>query len=321
MSQTPITPPPAGSANSERRLEFPLDSSHMVPTRLLSPENALRFISLFCFVGAGLSILASHDGGGPGNFVGRQDLITYFFVGLGIFVFFYVQYRLVPRFTKRTLNVRLGYWQALGGFALLLIGTLHEMLLGEYGVLPSFLLWLIALVGESVFVLNVVWSYTHGDVQAAAKVHEQSTILRDFDLGWPKSPIKLFGIAGVFLGAIGILSITLDLPSFKVPLPWGTHRHLIPIGWLWLGAATPFVIFTLLYQILVWLGGTRVQQSLTRLHFAVTIIAVLGLSRLYVPWERALATEWLLTLLGASTVIFGINAIRTFRPSSAGNLR
>ena len=135
---------------------------------------------------------------------------------------------------------------------------------------------------------------------------------KDSDFGWPKSPVKLFGIAGIFFGTIGILSTTLGLPSFKVPLPWGTHLHFIPIGWLWLGAATPFAIFTLLYKILVWRGGPNVQESLTRLHFAVTIIAVLGLSRLHVPWQQAMAEEWLLALLGASTVIFVINAIRTF---------
>jgi len=240
-------------------------------------------------------------------------------VALRIFVFFYLQYRLVPRFTKRTLNVRLGYWQALGGFALLLIGVLQELILGEYGVLPSLLFWLIAVIGESVFVLNVVWSYPHGDVHASANLPEQSTNLADSDFGWPKSPIKLFGIAGIFLGAIGILSTTLGLPSFKVPLPGGTHGHLIPIGWLWLGAATPFAIFTLLYGILVWMGGTNVQHSLTRLHFAVTIIAVLGLSPVHVPRQRAAAMEWLLAVLGASTVIFAINAIRTFRPSTARN--
>lgn len=293
----------------------------MVLARRLSPENALRFISLFCFVGAGLSVvfLASHSGDRPSIFVGGQDLVSYFVVALGIFVFFYLQYRLVPRFTKRTLNVRLGYSEALGGFALLLVGVFRELIRGEYGVLPSFLLWLIALIGESVFVLNVVWSYTHGDVRASANLPEQSTNLRDSDFGWPESPIKLFGIAGIFLGAIGILSTTLGLPSFKVPLPWGTHGPLIPIGWLWLGAATQFAIFTLLYQILVWMGGTNVQQSLTRLHFAVTIIAVLGLSRLHVPWQRAVAMEWLWALLGASIVIFAINAIRSFRPSTARN--
>lgn len=142
VPKSPIAPSPRGSANSALPVELQVDSLHMLLQQRLSPENALRFVSLCCFVAAGLSVifLASHVGARSRIFVGIQDLVSYFFEGLGIFVFFYVQYRLVPRFTKRTLNERLGYWQALGGLVLLLIGTLPDLILRKFWALPSFML-------------------------------------------------------------------------------------------------------------------------------------------------------------------------------------
>lgn len=69
--------------------------------------------------------VASHVGSQTATLARMRDLTSYFFTALWIFVFFYSQYRLVPRFTKRRLADYLGYWQALIGFAMLLMGALY----------------------------------------------------------------------------------------------------------------------------------------------------------------------------------------------------
>ena len=95
--------------------------------------------------------VASHVGSQTATLARVRDLTSYFFTALWIFVFFYGQYRRVPRFTKRRLADYLGYWQALIGFAMLLMDALFG---------PEFE-WLAVLFAVSavVFVINTYRSF------------------------------------------------------------------------------------------------------------------------------------------------------------------
>jgi peptidoglycan/LPS O-acetylase OafA/YrhL len=150
----------------------------VVPTLFekgLSPEKVFRIIIIVCLAGMGLAMIY------VANHVAQFDspalrlsvykgLVSYSFAGLGIFILFYAQYRLVPRYTEVALNDRLGYAQSLDeirsngkkpgripeldgfrGLAILLVVTGHLLQfslgvgqlgerMGEMGVLLFFVL-------------------------------------------------------------------------------------------------------------------------------------------------------------------------------------
>jgi len=145
------------------------------------------------------------------------------------------------------------------------------------------------------------------------------------NMGWPKSPAKLFGIGVAVFGAGGIVSLILDVPSFKIPVPWSGELHFLPYGLLWLGAAAPFAIFALLYKFLMDTQNLVFEDSLNRIHFVTTIIAVLDMVRVFMAWQQWMGTkfatfyfrdteiQWLAVLFGLSAVVFVINAVRSYR--------
>jgi hypothetical protein len=114
------------------------------------------------------------------------------------------------------------------------------------------------------------------------------------------------------------------VPSFKIPLAWSGELHFFPFGCLWLAAAAPFAIFTMLYKYLMDAHDLVFEESLNRTHFVVTVIAVLDLVRVFMVWAQwagsKFATsyygaefQWLAVLLALSAVIFAINAYRSYR--------
>jgi hypothetical protein len=300
----------------------------------LSPEKLFRIIILSCLAGMGFTMIyvASHVTSQSSALAHFRDLSSYFFTALWIFVFFYAQYRLVPRFTKVALNGRLGYVQSLGGAALLLVGALHALSPQTATDVPSGILFWLTLLGEGIFIGNVVWSYTHtGEAvpvlpMVGAKPRSVHG-LRDEsvkNLGWPKSPVKLFGIGAAFFAAGGLISLVLNVPAFKVPVPvWG-HVYFLPFGLLWLSSAAPFAIFALLYQFFIDSYRLAFEDSMNRLHFGVTIIAVFDLVRVFAAWQQAMVSkmaafyfgpefQWLYLLFGLSALVFAISAFRSFR--------
>jgi len=129
------------------------------------PEKLFRIIALLCLVGCGGSAIyvTSHVGSMEDGYVRARDLASYFFTAIWIFVFFYAQYRVVPRFLHRDLERRIGLWHAGGSLAVLLFGAMYVALLETKSDLPSSLLFWIALLGEGVFIGNVIWSYVSGE--------------------------------------------------------------------------------------------------------------------------------------------------------------
>ena len=194
------------------------------------PEKLFRFIVLLCIVGWGLSVIyvASHTGPLEDPPVRARDLASYFFTAIWIFVFLYAQYRLVPRFIHRDLDRRVGLWHAAGSLALLLAGALNAEFPHGKSDVPSSLLFWMTLLGEGVFIGNVIWSYVRGEatvpllpvVPSAKRTPEQVSDDGPGNLGWPKSPVKLFGIGAAAIAAGGLISLILDVPSFKIPVPW-----------------------------------------------------------------------------------------------------
>jgi hypothetical protein len=293
---------------------------------------------LACLVAMGGSIIyiASHASDMSTTLFRFRDLTSYFFTAIWVFVFFYAQYRVVPRFTKVALNDRFGYAQSLGGAALLLIGALYAVLSSTTVDVPSGILFWITLLGEGVFIANVVWSYTHAGeavpVLPVAGVPKKPAIrLGDEgvkNLGWPKSAVKLFGIGAGFFAGGGIVSLILNFPAFKFPVPWSGQLYFMPIGLLWLAAAVPFGIFAMLYKLLIDSYDLPFEESMNRIHFAVTIIAVLDMVRVFGAWQQAMVSqlaafyfgpefEWLYVLFGLTTLVFAINAFRSYQRKAA----
>ena len=300
----------------------------------VSPEKLFRLIVLICIVGWGLSAIyiVSHVGSMEDAYVHTRDLGSYFFSAIWIFVFFYAQYRLVPRFIHRDLHYRVGLWQAFGSLALLIVGALHVVWPQTKSDVPSSLLFWITLLGEGVIIGNVIWSYLSGEpdvpflpvVPDAKTTPEHVTDDSAKDLGWPKSPAKLFGIGAAVFAVGGLISLILDMPSLKIPVPWSGQMHFLPFGCLWLAAAAPFAIFAMLYKFLMDGQGLVFGEALNRIHFVVTIIAILDLVRVFMAWQQAMASklaalyfgpeiQWLAVLFGLSAVVFAINAYRSYR--------
>jgi hypothetical protein len=299
------------------------------------PEKLFRLIVLVCIVGWGLSLVyvASHVGPLDEPPTRTRDLASFFFTAALVFIFFYAQYRVVPRFIHRDLDRRVGLWHAGGSLVLLIIGALNAALPQGRTDVPSIFLFWMMLLGEGVFIGNVIWSYVRGEqaiplfpVARAAKT-TPAPVPDDSakNMGWPKSPAKLFAIGAAVFAAGGIVSLILDVPSFKFPVPWSGQLHFLPYGILWLAAAAPFAIFAMLYKFLMDAHDLIFEDSLNRVHFVVTIIAVLDLVRVFAGWQQWMGTkfgafyfrdteiQWLAVLFGLSAVVFAINAIRSYR--------
>lgn len=303
----------------------------------LSPEKLFRIIMLFCLAAAGLAIIyvashASRLGPLPGNLSRIKDLANYSFAALLIFAFFYVQYRWLPRVTRVPLDHRFGYAHSLGGAALLVIGAIQTVVPQTATDVPGILLLVMALLGEGVLIANVVWSYTHAGeplpvlLVVGAKPRPTQG-LRDESvksLGWPMSPVKLFGIGAGFFAAGGVLSLATDFPSFKFPLPWSGQLHFLPFGLLWLSCGVPFSIFAMLYQFFSDSYGLVFEDSMTRIHFWLNIVVALVLVRFFSDWQQALTSKtwaffftpqfgWLYLLLFLSALVFAINAYKAYQ--------
>ena len=312
------------------------------------PEKLFRLSVLVCIVLWGLSAVyvASNHGTFNVAYVRARALALYFFTAIWIFGFFYVQYRLVPRLIRRDLDHRLSQWHAFGTVALFVSGALYVLSLQTPSDVTGDLLLAIAVLGECVLVGNVIWTNVRGTpklpppyppvkatpaaVPTPAATLVPAAVPEDSlkNAGWPKSPVKLFGIgAGVFVFG-GLISLALHVPASKIPVLWSGQVHFVSFFYLWLAAAAPFVIFALLYKYLIDVHRLPFAESMNRIHFVVTIIAVLDLVRVFVSWEEALVSKSAELLFGSQfvtlavvflfdLVVFAVSAIDSYRRSVA----
>jgi hypothetical protein len=250
-----------------------------------------------------------------------------------------VQYRLVPRLIRRDLDHHLSLWHAFGTVALFVSGALYAFSSQTPSDFTGNLLLAIVLLGESVLVGNVIWTNVHGapqlpppypNVKAAAPVavpaHVQYDSLKN--AGWPKSPVKLFGIGAAMFVFGGLISLALHAPASKIPVLWSGQVHFVSFFYLWMAAAAPFAIFAMLYKYLIDVHHLPFAESMNRIHFVVTIIAVLDLVRVFVSWEEALVSKSVALLFGSQfvtlavvflfdVVVFAVSAIDSYRRSVA----
>jgi hypothetical protein len=248
--------------------------------RLLPPDKVLRLLALLCFVASGIiaATTMNHPRARSSYFSTQHDLIIYFNVLILLFLFFYFQYLVVRKFTRQTLNIPLGYAQAIGCLLFVLFGALrlaHPAANLDAGYSTSDpqgqMLGLIAFFGEITFVANVVWSYMHPQLAPTAGMKASyapasSAALRNSSVAptlgkskipvarkevapwsWPASAVKLFGVSAAFFWAGGLISIVLNFPSLRFPFPFGNEVFLVPFGSLWLAAGVPFALFAALY--------------------------------------------------------------------------
>jgi hypothetical protein len=246
--------------------------------RLLPPEKLLRLLALFCFVASGIIAAStmSHPRSQSTYFSTQHDLIVYFSTLILLFLFFYFQYLIVPKFTGQSLSNPLGYAQTIGCLLFVLFGAPrlgHPAANLDAGYSTSDpqgqMLGLIAFFGEIIFVVNVVWSYMHpqpahpasmkapqapafsaraGNSYVAPALVQSKIAFTPWN--WPSSAVKLFAISAGFFWAGGLISIVLNFPSLRFPFPLGDEIRMVPFGCVWLGAGIPFTLFAGLYWLL-----------------------------------------------------------------------
>jgi hypothetical protein len=245
---------------------------------------------------------------------------VYLGIAFCIFVLFYLEHYLVRRFTTCKLEDRLARWQSSGSFVLILAGVAGTFWPLQIADLPDDILFVVGIVGEFVFVWNVIQAFASDEITGIVPpAASRSNVVHSADnFGWPKSPVKLFSIAAGVFAVGGILSIIFNAPSVEIQVPLGGEMHLMRFGWLVLAAAIPFGLYSRLYKVLIEIWGIEFDDSLNRVHFAVTIFGVL---LVIWQWEQSVmfrmtslpGPEALSAIAGLSVIVFVMNACRGFR--------
>lgn len=297
------------------------ERNYLVEKNLL-PEARFRIPALGCLLGSGCSAIyvADHAGSQSELLVHARDLVIYLGIAFCIFVLFYLEHYLVRRFTTCNLEDRLARWQSWGGSVLMLAGVAGIFGLVPIAALPDRILFVVGMVGESVFVWNVIQAFASDELTGivpSAVARRHAAHAAD-NFGWPKSPVKQFSIAAGAFAVGGICSIVFNAPSVEIQVPFGGQMHLMRFGWLVLAAAIPFGVYSRLYKVCIEIWGIEFDDSLSRAHFAVTIF---GVMLVVWQWEQSVmfrmtslpGPEALSAIAGLSVIVFGLNAYRGFR--------
>ncbi len=294
----------------------------------LPPKKLLHYVCFFCLVAWGISatVVASHVGSMAAWFEWTRQLAMLSFFGLLTFGFFYIEWVAVERVAGRELNRDIGHLQVAGGAALLLVAYIVDVaalisndsqFFGLSG-LGDNLLTYIAILGEGVFVANVVMTYAlaKGSVAAARPVIPISRpvvpsrapsstpqkIAATFD--WSSSPTVIFGVAAAFFILAGIFLIVKS-PARMPFMNDGALTYVSP-GYLWLPLAMPFAVFAVIYWLIEIFTGRTFDRSATRLHFLCTTLAVLDAIRVY--WSWSVTTSSMHSELPGAGDFFGVFA-------------
>jgi hypothetical protein len=274
-------------------------------------KKLLHYVCFFCLVGWGASaaVVASHVDSMAPWFEWTRQLAMLCFFALLTFGFFYIEYVAVERLAGRELNETLGHLQAAGGTALLLAGVVIDVaalisndsqFFGLNGVGDT-LLALIAILGEGVFLANIVVTYVLANQTAApaqqvilisrpappakppagTPIGTAQKIAERFD--WSSSPTVIFGTAAAFFVLAGIFLIVKS-PA-RMPLERNGALTYVSPGYLWLPLAIPFAVFAVIYWLIEIFTARTFDRSATRMHFLCTILAVLDATRIYWSWS------------------------------------
>jgi hypothetical protein len=293
--------------------------------RFPSPKNLLRIAVLTCLVGAFLAAMVAARGDVLSEAVQRlRQLSGFLFSSIFPFALFYIEYQVVQGLTQRELDLRWGYIQTVGCWAILLTGTL-SLLSGAFvsgslllsSSLQERLFLYLCIFGQVVFLVNVVWSYMHELAPHAPRLRGDRPTAT---WGWPRSPARLFAIAAMVIAAIGLVSLAFGWPRISVPVVLYGEFSVLPAGDFLLVFALPFALFSLAYGAFEQRGREFPQFGI-RIHFACTLVIVLELLRVYARWTMSLASRMAdavtfedfrgtLTLVALSCVAFTWNVWR-----------
>lgn len=306
---------------------------NLVPdlSALPPPKKLLHYVCFFCLVGWGVSatVVASHVGTQAGWFEWTRQLALLCFFGLIAFGFFYIEYVAVERLAGRELNETLGHLQVAVGAVLLLTAVVVDLaavitndLQFVSNAFGDTLLALICVLGEGVFVTNVLMTYVlskQNDARpvipisrptAAAAGTTPQKIPRWFD--WSSSPAAIFGIAAAFFLLAGIFLIV-RAPARLPLIKDGALTYVSP-GYLWLPLVIPFAAFAIIYWLIEISTGRTFDRSATRLHFICTVLAVLDSIRIY--WSWSVTTSSANPQLPGVADFFGVFAFLTLAASA-----
>jgi len=226
-----------------------------------------------------------------------RDLASFLLIPFLLFGLFYLEYAIVEAMVKRELDLRFGYIQAAGSWVIVIFATLALSFANLSGAPPSglqeYVLLLMGVFGEIVFVANVVLTYMHqGGVSRPSPAFTGQRVQTPSprvarNSGWPQSPAKVFGTATAFFLLAGCILVAVR-PLSRLPVPWHGQTFQVAAGYLWISTAAPFALFTLIYWGIEELGQRVFEIPATRIHFICTVLVVAEGLREYISW----ASSW-----------------------------
>jgi hypothetical protein len=271
------------------------------------PKKLLHYVCFFCLIvwGASAAVIASHVGSMAAWFESMRQLAMLSFFGLLTFGFFYIQYAAVESVAGRELNEKLGHLQVSGGAALFLVGVIVDVAalisndpqFAAIG-LGDTVLVVICILGEGVFLVNVVMTFVLAKNSAAAArpvipisrpvprqpgspIATAQQVAARFD--WSSSPALIFGIAAAFFVLAGMFLIEKS-PARMPFVKDGAITYVSP-GYLWLPLAIPFAVFATVYWLIEIFTGWTFDRAATRMNFLCTVLAAIDAIRIYWSWS------------------------------------
>lgn len=295
--------------------------------RNLLPETHFRIPALGCLIGTGCCAIyvASHPGSQSEGFAHVHDLLSYLAIAFCIVALFYLEHYLVRRLTICKLDDGLARWQSWGSSVLILAGVADILRPGPTAGFPERILFVLAAWGELLLAWNVIRTFSRDEIIGIIPpaIPRTDAAHGADNFGWPKSPVKIFSIAAGVFAVAGVCSIIFDAPSVEITVPFAGQMHLLRFGWLVLAAAIPFGLYSRLYKVFIETWRIEFDDSLSRVHFAVTIFGVI---LVIWQWEQSVmfrmttlpGPEALSAIAGLSLIVFVINACRGFRQRQSG---
>jgi hypothetical protein len=218
-----------------------------------------------------------------------------------------MEYRLVEAFIKRELDRRFGYAQVFGCLLITLYGVLAILGATSAGRgtppgLSERVLLLLAVIGEAVFVFNIVYTYRAEQTgltirqpassALAIRSNKTNQVRPRSEKGlrlsgnWQNSPVAMFGIAAAFFALMGMFFARVGFLTSRVPVGWNGTVTQVPAGYLCASTALPFAMFAVVYLILEQRFGMDFALTPTRAHFICTLLAVLETIHVYMGWAE-----------------------------------
>jgi len=269
-----------------------------------APGRLLRESAFVCLVGAWLCIIVT----ARTQALWAREMISYLPSPLLAFALLYLEYKVVELVLKRELDRRWGYAQALGCMVISLYGALAVLgAASNEQQIPTGLsertLLLLCILGEAVFVGNVIATYKSQEAAGAAAIgmssatvaqapaHARSlTAAPSLTSDWLNSPVAIFGISAAFFAIMGSVFARVGFLTTEVPVGWNGATTQVSAGYLCASTSLPFAVFAAAYLLLELRFHMSFALNATRIHFVCTLLAVLEAIHVYMGWAATWAS-------------------------------